>query len=81
MQKLAHPDGEVATSLAAATVGVPMGLSSFSTSSMEDVIAQGAGKIDYAIQLYVLQNRSISEALVRRAEGLVLPFSDSELTN
>lgn len=69
MQKLAHPEGEVATSRAAAAVGVAMGLSSFSTSAMEDVVRQGAGSIDYAMQLYVFQNRQTSEALVRRAES------------
>lgn len=69
MQKMAHPDGEIATSRAAAKAGVPMGLSSFSTSAMEDVVKQGEGKIGYAIQLYVFQNRKTSEALVRRAES------------
>ncbi|KAL0636846.1 hypothetical protein Q9L58_004204 [Maublancomyces gigas] len=68
MQKLAHPDGEIATSRAAAAAGVAMGLSSYSTSAMEDVVREGAGKIDYAMQLYVFQNRQTSEALVRRAE-------------
>ncbi|KAH0614460.1 uncharacterized protein H6S33_000096 [Morchella sextelata] len=68
MAKLAHPSGEVGISRAAANAGVAVGLSSFSTSSMEDVVAQGAGAVDYAIQLYVFQNRKTSEALVRRAE-------------
>lgn len=70
MQKLAHPDGEIATSRAAAAAGVAMGLSSYSTSAMEDVVREGAGKIDYAMQLYVFQNRQTSEALVRRAESM-----------
>lgn len=69
MQKLAHPDGEIATSRAAAKAGVAMGLSSFSTSAMEDVVLQGADAIDYAMQLYVFQNRATSEALIRRAES------------
>lgn len=69
MQKLAHPDGEIATSRAAAKAGISMGLSSYSTSAMEDVVQEGEGKIDYALQLYVFQDRERSEALVRRAES------------
>lgn len=74
MQKLAHPDGEIATSRAAAAAGVAMGLSSYSTSAMEDVVQEGAGQIDYAMQLYVFQNRQTSEALVRRAESMHVFF-------
>ncbi|KAL7271333.1 hypothetical protein RUND412_005917 [Rhizina undulata] len=69
IQKLAHPDGEVATSRAAAKMGVAMGLSSYSNSAMEDVISAGEGKVGYALQLYVFENRKTTETLVRRAEG------------
>ena len=37
MQGLAHPDGEAATARACRKTGVVMGLSSFSTTSLEDV--------------------------------------------
>jgi (S)-2-hydroxy-acid oxidase len=58
MHKLAHPDGEIATSRAAAKNGIAMGLSSWSTSSMEDVVAQGQGN-PYAYQLTLLKDRNI----------------------
>ncbi|CAI6096236.1 unnamed protein product, partial [Clonostachys chloroleuca] len=43
MHKLAHPDGELATSRAAADLGVCMGLSSYATESIENVAAVGKG--------------------------------------
>ena len=45
-----------------------MGLSSFSTTPLEEVIAAGEG-VDLVLQLYVMQNRGASERLVRRAES------------
>ena len=42
MQCLAHPDGEIATARACRKADVVMGLSSFSTSSLEDV-AEASG--------------------------------------
>ncbi|KAJ5666116.1 FMN-dependent dehydrogenase family protein [Penicillium maclennaniae] len=41
--KLAHPDGELATSRAAAKFGICMGSSSYATYPVEEVAAQGAG--------------------------------------
>ncbi|KAL0256817.1 glycolate oxidase [Diplodia seriata] len=41
MHCLAHPDGEVATSRAAAKAGIAMGLSNWATKSLEDVMAAG----------------------------------------
>ncbi|KAF7596368.1 hypothetical protein BBP40_002112 [Aspergillus hancockii] len=49
-QKLAHPDGEVAASRAAAKYNVCMGLSSYSNYSLEDVAVQGTGN-PYAMQM------------------------------
>ncbi|KAJ3098837.1 Hydroxyacid oxidase 1 [Phlyctochytrium planicorne] len=82
MQKLAHPDGELAMARAAAMSGSIMVLSTYSTSSLEETISeyQKYSKI-YAtnnkgqespgmwFQLYVYQNRSVSESLIRRAEA------------
>lgn len=68
MHCLAHPDGELATSRAAAKYGLAMALSSYSTISLEDVRAQGQGN-PYAMQLCVLRNRDITRQLLRRAEG------------
>ncbi|KAJ1838386.1 Hydroxyacid oxidase 1 [Coemansia sp. RSA 2708] len=68
LHKLAHPAGEAATSHAAAAHGSIMILSTYSTTSMEKVVAQGDGSTQYWMQLYVYQDRSVSEKLVRRAE-------------
>ncbi|KAL3447320.1 FMN-dependent dehydrogenase family protein [Aspergillus insuetus] len=57
--KLAHPDGELATSRAAAKFGICIGLSSYSTTSLEDVILEGQGN-PYAIQMCVLRDRSLT---------------------
>ncbi|PWY96175.1 FMN-dependent dehydrogenase family protein [Aspergillus sclerotioniger CBS 115572] len=65
--KLAHPDGELATSRAAAKFGICMGLSSYSTCSLEDVALQGCGN-PYAIQMCVLRDRSLTLQLLERAE-------------
>lgn len=67
-QKLAHPEGEVGTSRAAAQYGICMGLSSYSNHSLEEVASQGAGN-PYAIQMCVLKDRSITEQLLKRAES------------
>jgi (S)-2-hydroxy-acid oxidase len=77
MQRLAHPDGEIATSRAAASQGVTMTLSTFSNASIEEVIEAGrsvkqVGKIpapDYWLQLYCFQNRKTTEGIIRRAEA------------
>ncbi|KAL4750641.1 hypothetical protein BDW72DRAFT_213262 [Aspergillus terricola var. indicus] len=66
-QKLAHPDGELATSRAAAKFGICMGLSSYSNYSLEDVAAQGIGN-PYVMQMCVLRDRSITLQLLQRAE-------------
>lgn len=68
MQKLAHPDGELATSRAAVKFGLCMGMSSYSTTSLEDVAEQGSGN-PYAIQMCMLKDRSITLQLLRRAES------------
>ncbi|PYH67432.1 alpha-hydroxy acid oxidase [Aspergillus vadensis CBS 113365] len=65
--KLAHPEGELATSRAAAKYGICMGLSSYSTTSMEDVASQGCGN-PYAMQMCVLKDRSLTLQLLERAE-------------
>lgn len=68
MHKLAHPEGELATSRAAAKFGICMGLSSYATESIENVAAQGLGN-PYAMQFCVLRDRSITLQIVERAEG------------
>ncbi len=68
MQALAHKEGEVATSKAAATNGILMGLSNYSTIALEDVIAQGNGN-PYAMQMSLLKNKDAMVRMIKRAEG------------
>lgn len=79
MQRMAHPDGELATARGCGTFGTVMGLSTFSTTSLEDVkIAADTarkksgecGNTECVLQLYVFENRKTTEELVRRAEGV-----------
>lgn len=74
MHRLAHPDGEIATSRAAAKNGIAMGLSAWSTSPMEDVIAQGSGN-PYAFQVTLLKDRSIALKMLKRAESKLQSLS------
>ncbi|CAF2155147.1 unnamed protein product [Brassica napus] len=66
MQKMAHPEGEYATARAASAAGTIMTLSSWATSSVEEVASTGPGIRFF--QLYVYKNRKVVEQLVRRAE-------------
>ncbi|HEY4058564.1 MAG TPA: alpha-hydroxy acid oxidase [Kofleriaceae bacterium] len=68
-QKLAHPDGELASVRAAAEAGTLFILSTLSTTRVEDVVAAAAGRIPVWFQLYVYKDRAATEALVRRVEA------------
>ncbi|GKT67932.1 FMN-dependent dehydrogenase family protein [Colletotrichum tofieldiae] len=68
MHKLAHSDGELGTSRAAAKMNICMALSSYATESMENVAAQGTGN-PYVMQLCVLRDREATLQILRRAEG------------
>ncbi|OVA20916.1 FMN-dependent dehydrogenase [Macleaya cordata] len=67
MQKMAHPEGELATTRAAASAGTIMTLSSWATSSVEEVASTGPGIRFF--QLYVYKDRNIVTQLVKRAES------------
>ncbi|XP_001649576.2 peroxisomal (S)-2-hydroxy-acid oxidase GLO3 [Aedes aegypti] len=67
MQRMAHPEGEVANSKAAASRGVGFTLSTISTSSMEQVATGTPGSPKW-FQLYIYRDRKLTESLVRRAE-------------
>jgi (S)-2-hydroxy-acid oxidase len=67
MQCLAHPDGEAATARACRKAGVVMGLSSFATTSLEDV-ARASGDNPRVLQLYLFEARGHSRKLIRRAK-------------
>ncbi|MCO5562992.1 hypothetical protein L7F22_016628 [Adiantum nelumboides] len=66
LHKLAHPEGELATARAAASMGTIMVLSFSSSFSVEDVAEAGGGVKFF--QLYVFKDRKIAETLVLRAE-------------
>jgi len=68
MQRMAHPDGEAATARAAGALGTCFTLSTIATTSIEDVARQARDTVKF-FQLYIYKDRSVTEALVRRAEA------------
>ena len=69
-QCLAHPDGEVATALAAASAGVGMVLSTMATKSIEEVATACDDKFPNSLrwfQLYIHKDRELTRALVEKA--------------
>lgn len=66
-QCLAHPDGEVATALAAASAGVGMVLSTLATKSIEEVATIGYKNALQWFQLYIHKDKGLTRALVERA--------------
>ncbi|GAB7348662.1 hypothetical protein MBLNU459_g7027t2 [Dothideomycetes sp. NU459] len=67
MQRLAHSDGELATARACRNMGVAMGLSSFATTTLEDV-ATASGSNPHVLQLYLFEERAHSVKLLARAK-------------
>ncbi|KIW21116.1 hypothetical protein PV08_01696 [Exophiala spinifera] len=67
MQRLAHSDGELATARACKSKGIVMGLSSFSTSTLEDV-AEASEDNPNVLQLYLFEERAHSIRLIDRAK-------------
>eukprot|EP00475_Leptophrys_vorax_P036879 TRINITY_DN62943_c0_g1_i1.p1 TRINITY_DN62943_c0_g1~~TRINITY_DN62943_c0_g1_i1.p1 ORF type:complete len:374 (+),score=37.22 TRINITY_DN62943_c0_g1_i1:133-1254(+) len=65
-QRMACPEGELATARAASKFNTAMVLSSWATSSVEEVASTGPGLRFF--QLYVYKDRAVVEQLVRRAE-------------
>ena len=63
-----HPDGELATSRAAAKSNVAMALSSYASFDLEDVIRQGKGN-PYAVHVCIYRNRKKTLEIIQRAEG------------
>lgn len=68
VQTAAHPDGERATARAAATLGLPMVISTASDTSMED-IADAAPEARRWFQLYWPSDEGVARSLVDRAEA------------
>ncbi|KAI1301700.1 Hydroxyacid oxidase 1 [Halotydeus destructor] len=67
LQRMAHPDGELATARACEELGTVMILSTMSTTSLEDV-ARAAPKLAKWFQLNICQDRSVTKRLLARAE-------------
>jgi len=67
-QKLAHPDGELATARAAAAANTVYVVSTLATTSLED-IARAAPAGPRWFQLYVHRDRGLTRALVERAHA------------
>jgi 4-hydroxymandelate oxidase len=65
-QKLFHPDGELATVLAAGALDTAMVVSTQATLSIEEIAAHAQAPLWF--QLYLQHDRAFTEALVRRAE-------------
>lgn len=64
-QKLAHPLGEVATAMGAASAGTIMVVSTLATTSLEEVASSSEGEKWF--QLYVHKDRGLTKELVERA--------------
>jgi 4-hydroxymandelate oxidase len=72
LQRLAHPDGELATAVAAAAQGAGMVVSSQASVRLEDVAAAVRADADRGplwFQFYLLPDRGATLDLVRRAEA------------
>ncbi|KAG9268739.1 hydroxyacid oxidase 1 [Astyanax mexicanus] len=67
MQRMAHPDGETATARACSSAGTGMMLSSWATSTIEEVAEAAPGGLRW-MQLYIYKDRALTHSLVRRAE-------------
>jgi (S)-2-hydroxy-acid oxidase len=66
--RIAHQDGELATSRAAAANSIPMCLSSWSTKSLE-AVREAGGKNPYAMQISFLRNPEFTKSIIKRAEA------------
>ncbi|XP_076000330.1 2-Hydroxyacid oxidase 1 [Genypterus blacodes] len=72
MQRMAHPEGETATARACLAADTGMMLSSWATSTIEEVMSAmtssvGGGGVLW-LQLYIYKDRELTLSLVRRAE-------------
>lgn len=64
VQRLSHPDGELATARAARDAGLTMVLSMNASTTMEDVSATG---VDFWMQLYISPDRGHMGRIIQRA--------------
>lgn len=68
LHKLAHPEGEIATAKAAGKCGTIFILSSYSTTSMEEVAEKVPETIKF-LQVHIHKTRSVTKSFVKRAEA------------
>lgn len=66
-QKLAHPDGEIASVRATGAAGALFVASTMATFSLEEIAAAAVGPLWF--QLYVFKDRELTRSLVERAEA------------
>lgn len=66
-QRMAHPEGELATARAAGAQQIPMCLSTIASTSLEEVAAATTTTLWF--QVYVYKDRAITRHLVARAEA------------
>ena len=66
-QRVAHPDGEIATARACADAGVLMCLSSLSTQPLEEVVEASGPERRIWFQLYPYEDRAMTAEVVERA--------------
>ncbi|HEX2142009.1 MAG TPA: alpha-hydroxy acid oxidase [Candidatus Limnocylindria bacterium] len=67
LQRMAHPDGELATARAAAARGITMALSSSASTDMADVAGAGGSRW---YQVYLLADPGARRAMIERAVSL-----------
>jgi 4-hydroxymandelate oxidase len=67
LNRLGHPDGEIAAARAAGAAGTIMVLSTTASASIEEVADAADGTLWF--QLYVYRDRDVTRDLVRRAEA------------
>jgi len=69
MQRMCHPEGEMAMARAASACKTAMALSTMSTTSIEDVASLKNSSMLW-FQLYVFSQRDVTEGLIKDAEAL-----------
>ncbi|KAG7164937.1 hydroxyacid oxidase 1-like [Homarus americanus] len=68
MQRMAHPDGEVANARAAGRIGTAFTLSTIATASVEEIAEHASDTLRF-FQLYIFKDREVTANLVHRAEA------------
>lgn len=67
MQRVAHPDGEVANAKAAGNMGVVFTLPTMATTSIEDVAHEAPDTMKWA-QFFIYKDKQLTQHMVERAE-------------